>query len=58
MSRDDFIKAIKIADKGFRKYSTGTTFAERGAQLRKWFELINENLDDCIPSLKLTDNSG
>jgi acyl-CoA reductase-like NAD-dependent aldehyde dehydrogenase len=58
MSRDDFIKAIKIADKGFRKYSISTTFAERGAQLRKWFELINENVDDCIPSSKLTDNSG
>ena len=47
MSRDDFIRAIKIADKGFRKYSISTTFAERGAQLRKWFDLIQQNLDDC-----------
>ena len=47
MSRDDFIRAITIADEGFRKYSTSTTFAERGAQLRKWFDLVHENLDDC-----------
>lgn len=53
LSRDDFIKAIKIADKGFRKYSTSTTFAERGAHLRKWFDLIHANLEDCniFPSL-------
>jgi acyl-CoA reductase-like NAD-dependent aldehyde dehydrogenase len=52
LSRDDFIKAIKIADKGFRKYSTSTTFAERGVQLRKWNDLILANVDDCtIPSL-------
>jgi succinate-semialdehyde dehydrogenase / glutarate-semialdehyde dehydrogenase len=48
MSRDDFIRAIKIADKGFRNYSTTTTFAERGAQLREWFELIHENIEDCM----------
>ena len=48
MSRADFVRAIEIADKGFRKYSTSTTFAERGVQLRKWFELVHENLDDCI----------
>lgn len=57
LSRDDFIKAIKIADKGFRKYSTSTTFAERGVQLRKWNDLILANVDDCtIPcgSLGLT----
>jgi succinate-semialdehyde dehydrogenase/glutarate-semialdehyde dehydrogenase len=53
MSREDFVRAIKIADKGFRKYSTSTTFAERGAQLRKWFDLVHENVDDCI-SLHLT----
>ena len=47
MSREDFIRAIKIADKGFRKYSTSTTFPERGAQLRKWFDLIHKNLEDC-----------
>jgi len=50
MSREDFVRAIKIADKGFRKYSTSTTFAERGAQLRKWFDLVHENVDDCISS--------
>lgn len=49
LARDDFQKAIKIADAGFRKYSTSTTFAERGAQLRKWFDLVLENVDDCTP---------
>jgi len=48
MSRADFVRAIEIADKGFRKYSTSTTFAERGIQLRKWFDLVHANLDDCI----------
>lgn len=48
MSRDDFIRAIEIADKGFRKYSTSTTYADRGTLLRKWFDLIHENLDDCF----------
>jgi len=49
LSRDDFIRAIEIADKGFRKYSTSTTFAERGVQLRKWNDLILANVDDCTP---------
>jgi succinate-semialdehyde dehydrogenase/glutarate-semialdehyde dehydrogenase len=48
MSRGDFIRAIEIADKGFRKYSTTTTFHERGVQLRKWFDLVHENIDDCM----------
>jgi acyl-CoA reductase-like NAD-dependent aldehyde dehydrogenase len=46
-SREDFTRAIKIADKGFRKYSTTTSFPERGAQLRRWYDLIIENLEDC-----------
>jgi acyl-CoA reductase-like NAD-dependent aldehyde dehydrogenase len=45
-SREDFEKAIAIADKGFREYSTSTTFPERGAQLRRWFDLIHENIED------------
>jgi len=53
LSRDDFQKAIKIADAGFRKYSTSTTFAERGIQLRKWFDLIHANLDDLAKILSL-----
>lgn len=58
MSRDDFVRAIKSADKGFRKYSTSTTFPERGAQLRKWFDLIHENLDDrTLPNLLSTNLS-
>lgn len=47
MSREEFVHAIEIADRGYRKYSTTTTFPERGAQLRKWFELVHENLEDC-----------
>lgn len=54
MSRDDFIRAIQIAETGFRKYSVSTTFAERGVQLRKWFDLIHENLEDCGASLSET----
>ena len=48
LSRDDFIRAIKSADKGYRKYSTSTTFPERGVQLRKWFDLVHQNSEDCI----------
>lgn len=59
MSRDDFVRAIEIADKGFRRYSTTTTFAERGIQLRKWFELIHKNIEDCILDIKaVLTNSG
>jgi acyl-CoA reductase-like NAD-dependent aldehyde dehydrogenase len=54
MSRDDFIRAIRIADNGFRKYSVSTTYAERGFQLRKWFDLIHENLEDCGGSFSKT----
>jgi len=46
-SREDFKRAIEIADKGYRKYYKSTSFPERGAQLRRWFDLINENLEDC-----------
>jgi succinate-semialdehyde dehydrogenase/glutarate-semialdehyde dehydrogenase len=56
LSRDDFIRAIEIADKGYRKYSTSTTFAERGVQLRKWFELVHQNVDDCICRRNVSDN--
>jgi succinate-semialdehyde dehydrogenase/glutarate-semialdehyde dehydrogenase len=51
MSRADFIRAIEIADKGYRKYSTTTTFYERGVQLRKWFDLVHANIDDCMKLL-------
>jgi succinate-semialdehyde dehydrogenase/glutarate-semialdehyde dehydrogenase len=50
LGRDDFVRAIEIAHKGYRKYSTTTTFAERGAQLRRWFDLVHENIDDCSTS--------
>jgi len=46
LARDDFVRAIEIADKGYRRYSTTTTFAERGAQLRRWFDLVYENIND------------
>ena len=48
MSNDDFVRAIEIADKGFRKYSASTTFRERGVQLRRWFDLVHANLEDRI----------
>ena len=47
MSREDFVRAIEIAERGYRKYSTTTISPDRGSQLRKWFELVHENLEDC-----------
>lgn len=49
LSREDFQKAIKIADQGYRKYSTSTSYPERAAQLYRWYELIHANLEDCNP---------
>jgi acyl-CoA reductase-like NAD-dependent aldehyde dehydrogenase len=47
LSREDFQRAIKIADQGYRKYSTSTSFPERAAQLYRWYELVHANLEDC-----------
>lgn len=52
--RQDFIEAIDSAEVGFRVFSSGTTGRERGAMLRRWYELMMENLEDCeYPILRL-----
>lgn len=43
---EDFQKAITSADKAQRIYFETTTGATRGALLRRWNDLILENLDD------------
>jgi succinate-semialdehyde dehydrogenase / glutarate-semialdehyde dehydrogenase len=43
----DFEEAIHAAHIGFKEFSTTTTAKERATLLRKWYELIIENLDDC-----------
>jgi succinate-semialdehyde dehydrogenase/glutarate-semialdehyde dehydrogenase len=43
---EDFQKAIKSADKAQRSFFESTTGIQRGALLRKWNDLILENLDD------------
>lgn len=43
----DFEEAIHAAHAGFKEFSTTTTAKERATLLRKWYELIVENLDDC-----------
>jgi succinate-semialdehyde dehydrogenase/glutarate-semialdehyde dehydrogenase len=43
---DDFKKAIASADKAQKEYFFGTTAAQRGVILRKWFDLIMDNLED------------
>ncbi|KAF7563313.1 hypothetical protein G7046_g810 [Stylonectria norvegica] len=50
---EDFVAAIDSADAGFREFSTSTTAKERGAMLRKWYELILENLEDLAIILSL-----
>lgn len=42
----DFQEAIDIAYVGYKNFSKSTTAKERGAMLRKWFNLITENSDD------------
>ena len=43
---DDFLAAIDSAEAGFRKYWTSTTARERASTLRRWYELIIENIED------------
>jgi succinate-semialdehyde dehydrogenase/glutarate-semialdehyde dehydrogenase len=46
---DDFKKAIASAEKAQQEFFFGTTAAQRGAILRKWFELITANHEDRVP---------
>lgn len=43
----DFKEAIDAAEDGFFKFNKTTTAKQRGIMLRKWFDLIIENADDC-----------
>jgi acyl-CoA reductase-like NAD-dependent aldehyde dehydrogenase len=43
----DFKKAIDSAEKAQEEFYESTTATQRGAFLRKWFNLIMANQDDC-----------
>ena len=46
---DDFKKAIASAEKAQQDFFFGTTAPQRGAILRKWYELIMANHEDRTP---------
>ncbi|KAJ4413396.1 hypothetical protein N0V82_008565 [Gnomoniopsis sp. IMI 355080] len=50
---DDFQTAIKSADAAQRKFFESTTGTQRGALLRKWNDLILENIEDLTTILSL-----
>ncbi|KAJ5165195.1 Aldehyde dehydrogenase N-terminal [Penicillium coprophilum] len=52
-SQQDFVEAIEDADRGFRKYFFSTTAKQRSVLLRKWNDLILQNLDDLANILSL-----
>ncbi|CAI7677387.1 unnamed protein product [Penicillium discolor] len=52
-SQEEFVEAIEEADHGFRKYFYQTTAKQRSSLLRKWNDLILENLDDLAKILSL-----
>lgn len=43
----DFKKAIDSAEKAQEEFYESTTATQRGTLLRKWFNLIMANQDDC-----------
>lgn len=51
-AQQDFIEAIELADHGFRHYHSHTTAKQRGSLLRKWNDLILENLNDRMSQTK------
>ncbi|KAJ5958498.1 Aldehyde dehydrogenase N-terminal [Penicillium vulpinum] len=52
-SQEQFVEAIEAADRGFRQYFLHTTAKQRSSLLRKWNDLILENLDDLAKILSL-----
>jgi succinate-semialdehyde dehydrogenase/glutarate-semialdehyde dehydrogenase len=44
---EDFQAAIKSADAAQTQFWESTTGTSRGALLRKWFDLVIANKDDC-----------
>ena len=45
---EDFQKAIVSADAAQKEFWTNTTAAQRGGMLRRWYDLIMANVDDCM----------
>ncbi|KAJ5823886.1 hypothetical protein N7447_006226 [Penicillium robsamsonii] len=52
-SQQAFVEAIEEADRGLRKYFLHTTAKQRSSLLRKWNDLILQNLDDLATILSL-----
>jgi succinate-semialdehyde dehydrogenase/glutarate-semialdehyde dehydrogenase len=48
LEQQDFIDAIQSAKAGTRDFYESTTAKERGALLRKWFDLIIANASDSM----------
>ena len=51
-SKRDFIEAIDDAYTGYQSFYANTTAKERGVVLRKWNDLILQNVDDCKSGLR------
>lgn len=47
LGRQDFLDAIDSAEVGTQKFHQEKTAKERGAILRKWFDLVTANTSDC-----------
>ena len=45
--QEDFLEAIDCAHDGYQRFYTSTTAKERASILRRWNDLILENLEDC-----------
>ncbi|OJJ03410.1 hypothetical protein ASPVEDRAFT_84857 [Aspergillus versicolor CBS 583.65] len=52
-STSDFTDAIESADRGYREFSKSTTAKDRQSVLRKWNDLILDNIDDLARILSL-----
>ena len=47
-SQDAFVSSIECCHAGYAAFWTGTTAKARAAILKKWNDLILENIDDCM----------
>ncbi|KAJ5360464.1 Aldehyde dehydrogenase N-terminal [Penicillium concentricum] len=52
-SQQEFVEAIEEADRGFREYFLHTNAKQRSSLLRKWNDLILQNVDDLATILSL-----
>ncbi|KAM6536128.1 hypothetical protein FALCPG4_005646 [Fusarium falciforme] len=53
LGRQDFVDAIESAEAGTKRFYEETTAAQRGAILRKWFDLVIANVQDLATILSL-----